>query len=56
MSDTITDNEMASLEKVAALRGFAGRMRAAIRDALALLREEEPAAYRLRTALEEKAP
>ena len=43
-------------EKVAALRGFAGRMRAAMRDTLDLLRPEDPASVRLRTALEEKAP
>lgn len=56
MSVDLTANEQTSLEKIAALRGFSGRMRAAMRDALALLRSDEPAAYRLRQALEEKAP
>jgi hypothetical protein len=52
----LSAGEIASLEKVAQLRGFAGRMRSAIRDALDSLRPDEPAANVLRRALEEKAP
>lgn len=41
MSETLTDNEMASLEKVAQLRCYAGQLRAAVRRAHRLLLAHE---------------
>ena len=52
----LTDRDFANLEKISQLRGFSGRMRAAIRDARDHLRPDEPAAKILDRALEERAP
>lgn len=52
----LTSGEAVSLEKVAELRGFAGRMRRAIRDAMDQLRPEEPAYKILLAAMAELAP